>query len=70
MRAARKLAVKREALGELSTDELGSVAGGTQLSFVVNPCPSYFIGGCPTRYGPICDTVSAAVANCPTRVCG
>lgn len=70
MRAARKLAVKRETLGELSTGELGSVAGGTQVSYIIDPCLSYFVGGCPTRYGPVCDAISAAVANCPTRICG
>ena len=69
MRTARKLVVKRETLGELSTDELGSVAGGSIVSAIFAECPSDVVGGCPTHYGRICTLVSAIVFQCVTENC-
>lgn len=69
MRSARKLTVKRESLGELSTDELGSVAGGSIVSAIFAECPSDVVGGCPTHYGRICDRVSLVIWPCLTDNC-
>ena len=68
MRTARKLVVKKESLHELSSAELGSVAGGT-VSAVVAECPSNIVGGCPTKFGPICQVISQVFITCPTRDC-
>lgn len=69
MRSARKLVVKRETLGELSTDELGSVAGGSIVSAIFAECPSDVVGGCPTHYGRICTRISAIIVPCLTENC-
>jgi hypothetical protein len=69
MRTARKLEIKRETLGELSTDELGSVAGGSIVSAIFAECPSDVVGGCPTHYGPICNRISALIIRCVTDNC-
>ena len=69
MRTARKLVVKREPLGELSTDELGSVAGASIVSQIFAECPSNVVGGCPTHFGPICDPISRIMRPCVTENC-
>lgn len=69
MRIARKLVVKRESLGELSTDELGSVAGGSIVSQIFAECPSNVVGGCPTHFGRICDPISNIMRPCITENC-
>ncbi|HVF04317.1 MAG TPA: hypothetical protein VNA20_05720 [Frankiaceae bacterium] len=69
MRTARKLVVKRESLGELSTDELGSVAGGSVVSALLAECPSDVVGGCPTHFGRLCDPISRLVRPCVTDNC-
>jgi hypothetical protein len=69
MRTARKLMVKRETLGELSTDELGSVAGASVVSQIFAECPSNVVGGCPTHFGQICTFVSNIMRPCVTENC-
>ena len=68
MRTARKLVVKKESLHELSSDELGSVAGGT-VSAAIAPCPSDVVGGCPTKFGNVCTVISRLFVTCPTADC-
>ena len=61
MRTARKLVVKKDVLGELTTADLESVAGGdarTKLSNLMQ-CPTYGL--------PVCNQVSAMIQPCPTR---
>lgn len=71
MRNARKLVVKKETLGELSTSDLRSVAGGTIVSNALPVCVSVVIHPCPTRNlpEPVCDAVSRAVQPCLTENC-
>lgn len=70
MRTARKLALKREAMTELTTDELGDVAGGVTmpdcLSNVIEPCTpsvSNVIRPCPTA-SPACTLLSQIIDPC------
>jgi hypothetical protein len=71
MRTARKLVVKKETLGELTSAELGSVVGGDTtgiISKVINCITlSNMIQPCPTQTNPVCDRVSAAIRPCPSR---
>ena len=67
MRAARKLALRSETLGELATDDLQLVNGGDaetivfcKISPIINPCV--------TRYDPVCGRLSL-VMQCLTPTC-
>lgn len=71
MRNARKLVVKKETLGELSTSDLRSVAGGTIVSNALPVCVSVMVRPCPTNplTDPVCDLISDAVRPCLTENC-
>ena len=67
MRSARKLTLKKESLGELSTAELESVAGAntttTTISRIIDPCITV-TDRCPTRPAPICERISQVIDPC------
>lgn len=71
MRISRKLVVKKETLGELSTSDLESVAGGTIVSNALPNCVSDMIRPCPTHplTDPVCDAISRRVRPCLTENC-
>ena len=65
MRSASKLTLKKESLGELTTAELASVAGGntttTTISRIIDPC---LTDTCPTRPAPVCERISRVIDPC------
>jgi hypothetical protein len=67
MRTVRKLALKREALFELSSAELQQVAGGAQTIWRCHV--SNAIDPCPTRTNIVCDRISVIIHPCPTDIC-
>jgi hypothetical protein len=67
MRTVRKLALKSEALFELTPGELTRVAGGAQTVWQCHV--SRAVAPCPTRTNAACDEVSRLIAPCPTSTC-
>jgi hypothetical protein len=60
MRAVRTLALKKEALFELSTDDLHQVAGGTATD---TSCVSCIINPCSVTDAPPCRTLTTVVSR-------
>jgi hypothetical protein len=67
MKAAKKLVLKKEALSELTSDELAHVAAGAQT--IWDCIVTRVFQECPTRGMPVCDKLSVMVNPCPTDAC-
>jgi hypothetical protein len=60
MRNARRLTLRKEALTDLTTDEIAGVAGAQQQTAY---CP-YSLLQCHT-HDKVCTAISAAIQDCP-----